>query len=205
MSVAAAPLPLVQARNAGPAPARARVHALDALRGVAVAAMICDHLAYLLAGPDVLRYTVGRLAVPLFFLLSGHLAQRVTWRHLRLACLGLALPVVVPWVDSPNVLLWLAVGGAVVAGLRRWPAALVAVIVAALTVAANGWADLLGTGYAPLQLLALMAAGALLPRAGLVRAGLLVPGRLAVHLGRHALLVYVAHLVALQGLLLLVG
>jgi hypothetical protein len=179
-------------------PIQGRDGALDRLRGLAVLLMVADHLA-LSAGLDVVRLTAGRLAVPLFFVLAGHLASRLSWRHGRLIGLGLLLPAFAPWVDSPNVLLYLGVFLPAVAwaGRHRWLLPLAVVL--ALTLAANGYAGPVGTGYAPSALLALCCVGALLPRSAFAAAG-----RLPVVLawpGRHALSLYVGHVLALTVLL----
>lgn len=101
-------------------PGVSRLVGLDRLRGLAIACMIVDHVA-LLGGLQLVRVTVGRLALPIFFVLAGALVRRLTWRHGAIFAVGLVLPVAVPWIDSPNVLTLYAVGAVVlVAGARWW-------------------------------------------------------------------------------------
>lgn len=179
-------------------PARpARSSHLDALRGLAVAAMVTDHLA-LAFGILPLRLTIGRLAVPLFFVLAGHLAHRFGPRTLLAAALGLALPTFAPWIDSPNVLLWYAVGVAVIVAARRVGLPPVLLVAFALTLAVNSWGSPVPTGYNPVCLVALMALGAMLPRTSFDWARKL-PRPLAL-LGRFPLTVYVGHVLALTWL-----
>lgn len=173
-----------------------RSGALDKLRGLAIAAMVVDHLAYVL-DEQLLRVTVGRLALPLFFIVAGHLVCRLSWRHGWVALLGLALPAVVPWIDDPNVLLLYAAGAVLVVQLRRAPLALVLVVVVALTVAANGWLPATPGFYDPLSVLALMCAGALLSRDSFA-IGNRLPRAFAV-VGRFPLSVYVGHLLVIEG------
>lgn len=169
---------------------------LDALRGLAVLAMVVDHLA-LYADVPLLRDTVGRLALPLFFVLGGHLLTRLSPRLLLIGALGLVLPGLAPWVDAPNVLLWYALGAFLLAPGWRWagtavPAGLVVAV--ALTALANGVTPPAGS-YDPLALFALMALGRLLPRPALDWARRL-PQSLSL-LGRWPLTVYVGHVLLL--------
>lgn len=172
--------------------------ALDRVRGLAVAAMVVDHLVVVTGGPGELRWTVGRLAVPLFFLLAGHLAGSLRWRHLEVAALGCLLPFVVPWIDSPNVLLLWALGCLALAAARLAGVRPVVVLVVCLTVAVNGWAVAVGTGYPFALLLAFMAAGAMLDRSAFAW-GERLPSFLA-WLGRYPVSIYVGHLLVLEGL-----
>lgn len=177
-------------------PARAR-H-LDALRGLAVVLMVADHLCLLVGEVGLLfRLTGGRLAMPLFFLLAGHLVQRVGKRTAWVALVGLALPLLAPWIDSPNVLLWYAVGACVVVAARVVGLPLWLVAAVALAFSANRYELLLpGQGYDPLALVGLMALGAWLPRDAFDFARRL-PGFLA-YAGRYPLSVYVGHVLALS-------
>lgn len=140
--------------------ARPRLVELDRLRGLAILLMIADHLA-IVVGTPIVRVTAGRLAIPIFFVIAGHLAgHRLSWRHLQIGALGLVLPLVVSFVDSPNVLLWWALGCVVLYGWQRlhWP--VWGLIVLALTLGANGWVVTPGDrSYNPLDLLGLMALG----------------------------------------------
>jgi hypothetical protein len=172
-----------------------RVVGYDAFRGLAVLCMIVDHLALVLGGPVELRLTVGRLAMPAFFLLAGHLARRPRLRHLWIALLGFALPLVVPWIDSPNVLVWWAWGVVVLwvwrwAGFELWP-----IVILALVVAANGWTQTEGT-YDWFALVALMAVGSMLPATAFTWAA--PAPRCVALLGRHPVSIYAGHLLALQ-------
>lgn len=174
----------------------ARLYALDAFRGLAIMAMLVDHLTLVFSGPHALRLTVGRLAVPAFFILAGHLAGRLRWRHAGVFCVGLVLPLVVPWIDSPNVLVYWAVGSCVLAGCR-WlgvPPWLLAVV--ALTFAANGWVYAPGTGYDANALVGLMGLGSLVPRSAFSFAAR-APGWVAA-IGRRPLTWYVGQLLVLQ-------
>lgn len=176
-------------------PAVSRAAGLDRLRGLAVLCMVVDHVALFVAF-DVARYTVGRLALPLFFVLGGALVTRLTWRHGWVALLGLGLPLVAGWIDSPNVLLLYAVGAALVVLARRLgPFGSLLGLLVMLTVQANG-AGVVGTGYAPAALWALMFVGAWLPRELLLVLGGRLPGWLAVP-GRYPLSIYVGHVLAL--------
>lgn len=177
-----------------------RSAALDAFRGLAILLMIGDHVSLIL-GFDAYRYTLGRAAMPAFFLLAGHLAGRLSWRHVRIAAIGLALPLAVPWIDSPNVLVLWSVGCLLLWGLRRWGAPVQLVAILALAAAANGWGALpFGRSYVPLALWGLMAVGAGLPRTWFTWAGVL-PAWVAA-MGRHPIAWYVGHLLVLEGVML---
>lgn len=175
-----------------------RLPGLDAARGLAIVFMAVDHLCVVFAGPLWLRLSVGRLALPVFFVLAGHLARRVSARTVAIAAAGVLLPLVVPWIDAPNVLVYWAVGVCVIAACRRWPAALWAIVVVGLTWGANHF-RLLPAGVSSYELpllLAMMAAGAL-AGAGLWWWADRLPAWLAA-LGRHAVWVYIGHLLVLQ-------
>lgn len=159
--------------------------------------MVVDHLCVVFAGPAELRWTIGRVAMPLFFLVAGHLSHRLpNWeRFLLLIAVGLWLPVVVPWVDRPNVLLWYAVGVAVLEAARICRQPPVLLVVPALVLAANGvLPSKLGTGYDGASLVGLMAVGSSLPRTWWSWADRLPLG----WLGRYPLTVYVGHIAVLQ-------
>ena len=119
-----------------PAPVLPRLDYLDRVRGLAVVLMIVDHLCIFWASstalvvPDLLRLTVGRVAMPLFFVLSGFLITGIivanrdapgflacfyARRGLRIwpiyyltvaavAAAGPALPRPIDWASLPNVL-----------------------------------------------------------------------------------------------------
>jgi uncharacterized membrane protein len=174
--------------------ARGRSGQLDALRGLAVLLMVGDHLAYF-AGVTEYRQTLGRVAMPLFFLLAGHLARRMSWRYAWIGALGLALPLAAPWIDSPNVLLYLALFCPLVVLLRRRRVLLLAGAAYGLTLGANGYLEVLGTGYAPAGLIGLMCLGALADRADLERLRF-APAWLQL-VGRYPLSLYVGHVLLL--------
>lgn len=157
--------------------------------------MVVDHLALFLLDGGVLRQTVGRLALPLFFIVGGHLVRRLSWRLAWVFLVGAALPLAVPWVDNPNVLGWYALGAAVLTLTARWPWLPALLVAFALTRYANE-AVPYGPGYSPLALLALMALGQLLPREAF-RWGRHLPSPLAL-LGRYPLTFYVGHLFAIE-------
>src|SRR4051794_34146876 len=85
---------------------RTRDAALDGVRGLAVALMVLDHVCAVTGSGHLLRYSVTRLSMPLFFVVSGHLVRRLSSRHLWVLLAGLMLPGAVPWIDNPNVLVW---------------------------------------------------------------------------------------------------
>lgn len=175
-----------------------RLPGLDAARGLAIVFMAVDHLCLVFSGPMWLRLSVGRLALPVFFVLAGYLARRVSARTVVIAWAGVLLPLAVPWIDAPNVLVYWAGGVCVVSVCRRWPAALYALVVVGLTFGANHF-RLVPVGvssYEPLALLGMMAAGAL-AGGGLWRWADRLPSWLAP-LGRRAVWVYVGHLLVLQ-------
>jgi hypothetical protein len=163
---------------------------LDRVRGLAVVCMIVDHLCLFFppeGGPLLVRLTVGRLAMPLFFVLAGYLARRLRWRHLSVALLGVALPVVCPWLDHPNVLTLWALGCVCLwlvrwAGLSPW-----LLVLFGLAMGANGFGAH-GVQYEPTALWGLMAAGSML-RPSSWRWGLRLPCWLEL-VGRYPVSVY---------------
>lgn len=181
------------------APPRTRLVAVDRIRGLAIACMIFDHAVVVLHGPQPLRWTLGRLAMPLFFLLGGYLVRRLSWRHGWVFLLGLVLPVIVPWIDSPNVLVWFALG-AVLCRLADTRAERWAALVLLLVVAANFPDQRDGTSYAPPMLPALMLVGGILRDyhgRAVVGCGDRLPRWLAP-LGRYPLSVYAGHLILFE-------
>lgn len=178
-----------------------RLDGLDRLRGLAIACMVADHLA-LFAGVDVVRLTIGRVAVPVFFVVSGALVRRLTRRHLLVLAAGLLLPLAAPWVDSPNVLALNVAGAAllVLARSRPWGPALLAAV--ALTFEANGWHN--PTGYPFGVLVALMCLGQWVGPPALGRLGGCLPAFLASP-GRRPLTWYLGHVLALTAVVLVAG
>lgn len=179
---------------AGAAPARLAY--LDKIRGAAILLMIVDHLCIVLSGPEVLRMTVGRLAMPLFFLVSGALVTRFGFRHVLIFGLGVVLPWYVTFIDNPNVLTLYAVGALVMVVFRALdvhPLVIVAVILAA---AANGFLPRIAPGYEFTAVLGIMCVGGHVGRHALGWFDWLP--RWLAPLGRYPLTIYVGHLLALQ-------
>jgi fucose 4-O-acetylase-like acetyltransferase len=174
-----------------PLPAGRRDLALDRLRGLAVACMVVDHVA-LFTGADGLRVTVGRLAMPLFFLLAGHLATRASWRLLNVLAAGVFVYAIAPWTGAAMLLTQLVAGALLVVVLRRRGTAwLVAALVVLASITANSWDPTPTTAYATAGMWSIMLAGALLPRPAL-RWGARLPASLGI-LGRYPLTVYAGH------------
>jgi uncharacterized membrane protein YeiB len=117
-----------------------RVPGLDLLRGFAVLVMFADHVLAVWQPLSPFR-VLTRIALPVFFVLAGHLVPAVPkWRPcVAVGAWGLVLPVLVPWIDHPNVLLWWALGVPIVAYAQRLPDRGLLYVVFALTLAANGW------------------------------------------------------------------
>ena len=179
-----------------------RTLSLDRLRGLAIACMVLDHLCLIFHTCYWLRLTAGRVAMPLFFLVSGHLVRRLGWRHGWVLLLGLLVPFVVPWIDSPNVLVWYVVGAVWIvaaryAGIWLWLPSLVG-----LAWAANFgvWSPLhVGPdSFDGLMLIGIMGMGAAL-ETDAFDWGLRLP-RFFERIGRYPLSVYVGHLLILNGL-----
>lgn len=187
----AASLPLADGSVAVPR----RVRSLDALRGLAVVFMVVDHVA-LVAGLPLLRIMPGRLAMPLFFVLGGHLTTGLRRRHFLILTLGVVLQVLAPWAGPGLVLTSFVIGAWVVAlAWSMHPGVLWLPIMVALTFAANGATETALT-FDLRSMVALMCAGALLPRSVFLTAGGRLPRWLSV-LGRYPLSLYAGHLVLL--------
>jgi surface polysaccharide O-acyltransferase-like enzyme len=178
---------------------------LDKWRGIAILCMIADHCALygiMLLGGSVelglVRVSIGRLAVPIFFVLAGYLCRRLTWRHLLIFGVGMALPIAVPTIDSPNVLCWWALGCFLIVVGRWCGVPLWVFAVAMMTGVANGWGQV-ENSYSPYGLWLLMLLGAswaTFPPV-LAAVGARMPGWVA-WLGRHSVEVYVVHLLCLE-------
>lgn len=195
-----------------PAPVRetspARNAALDGARGAAILLMLLDHLLVVTGHGDLwVRSTITRAAMPAFMVIGGALVARTMTpprlaRLVRTIAFGLALPVVVPWIDDPNILVMYAAGWLLVWGVRRWTWGAPLLVIVGATLAANGLLGHTGAGYYPIgAVAALMAAGAWIGRAQLATWLHAFGGRrlLPVQwLGRHALAFYVLHLLALR-------
>lgn len=198
----------VQPEPVAVAAPRMRLDHLDAVRGLAILVMFADHFAVvtqMLTGhSDLLhsfRLTVGRAAMPLFFILAGYLARKLRTRHLAIGGIGLALPFAVPWIDSPNVLVWWAVGCAVLAMFREFRWSPVLLVVVGLVFGANvGYSGLaFGTSsFEPMCLLGLMGLGAMLRPTAWWWAYHLPARPALAFLGRFPVWLYVGHLLVLQ-------
>lgn len=177
---------------------RARSTALDAFRGLAILAMMVDHLA-LFSGADSafwLRLLPGRLAMPMFFVLAGHLAgRRPGWRWVAVLAVGVMLPAAAPWIDSPNVLVWWCLGGLLVWACKFAGVPVYLLAVLGLGMAANGWGFSGASGYDGFALVGLMSVGSMIPRSSFAWAGSL-PVWVAV-IGRAPLRWYVGHVLVL--------
>jgi hypothetical protein len=166
--------------------------------------MVADHLLVVTGHEhSPLRYSITRLSMPLFFVVSGHLFRRLRWRHAGIAGVGLALPLVVPWVDNPNVLVTYVAGAVLLSWFAQCPFPRLGRVLPyllvglALTVHANRFPGVWSgsDSYEPLCLFALMALGRLLPLEAL--SGLRLPAWLG-WAGRWPLSVYVGHLLLLE-------
>jgi hypothetical protein len=109
---------------------------------------------------------------------------------------GAALPLVVPWIDTPNVLVWYALLGAlVIVTPVRWR--LVWVLLP-LTLLANGMlVGRQGTSYEPAALLGLLALGSVLYPYNVAHLGDRLPPALG-WVGRYPMSIYVGHLLLLE-------
>lgn len=179
-----------------------RNRSIDNLRGLAIALMIVDHAILAFHGPMTIHNTVTRAAMPIFFLLSGHLIKRFSWRLVGIGLIGLILPTIVPFIDDPNVLFWYAVMAPLVLILKRYyfhGLYLILFIVFMLT--ANFHYFLLNgfTSYPPLVLLALMCFGAIIPRIELTSITWIPT--IFSKVGSYPISIYVGHLLIIQGLL----
>lgn len=180
-------------------PGSVRLDTLDRVRGLAIVLMLVDHLAYL-GGVVELRLTVGRLAMPLFFLLAGGLVRRWGSRHALALGLGLLLPLVAPWAGAPNVLVVFAVGAALLLLCERSGLPVPLLVLISLVAAANRW-EVGTSSYDPAALIAIMALGRLIGTDWAVRLGDRLPAWLA-GLGRRPLLWYVGNVVLIQAVIL---
>lgn len=172
-----------------------RSPALDRVRGVAIALMIGDHLCAVLGHGLGYRYTLGRVAMPLFFLLSGHLCKRFTRRTAYIGILGLLLPAVVQWIDTPNVLFLYAVGAFLLTSRYTRTIPPLTYVIVALILSANHW-DYNAHGFSMSAVIAIMAVGKTLPRSIGERFGSQIPDIFS-RIGRYPVSIYVGHLLLL--------
>lgn len=173
------------------------------MRGVAVVTMVVDHVCACFGTGQLVRLTVGRLALPLFMLCSGWLLARrpPTARRLyELAAAAVAATVVVNVgglsIGQPDVLWLILVGLLLAPAIRRWPVASACVGL----VQASAWPmhSPIWTGYEPGLVVALLALGVLWGRYYGLRDLERWPAPAALQLvGRYPLSIYVAHLAAL--------
>ena len=174
---------------------RVRSVSLDRIRGLAIVLMILDHILDLTHELPLIRMTVTRLSMPLFFIISGHLVKRVNARTFQIMVIGFILPISIPWIDNPNVLFWYAVGTIVVVYVKqKW-----LIILAALTMGANHYALYIGSSYDPLFLIAFMAIGSTFPRE-YFSWGNRLPA-FFTFVGKYPLSIYLGHLFLLTGIL----
>jgi len=172
-----------------------RIASLDALRGLAILLMILDHILAVTGELQILRFTVTRFSMPLFFLVSGFLLYRVNIPRLVIVGLiGIALPMYVGFIDEPNVLFLYAVFAPFIVWARNSPLALMGISAFGLAMYANNFLDLPGA-YAPFALFGLMALGKLVPRESWERVRL---PRFLNYAGRYPLTTYVVHLLVLE-------
>lgn len=163
---------------------------IDKLRGLAIVLMVLDHIILVSHGPFIIRETITRAAMPIFFVLSGHLIKKVTWRLFIIGYIGLTLPTFVTFLDDPNVLFWYAAFAPIIVLLRRNPNMLPLVLVVIMGLVANNHLLTVPNSYPPLMLLALMIIGAMIPRKSFTFSNSLPS--ILIHVGRFPLTLYVA-------------
>ena len=156
--------------------------------------MICDHILVYVDHDSVLRY-LTRVAMPLFFIISGHVVRKIHGKRLfGIAMIGLVLPLIFPWIDNPNVLFLYAVFVPIIVvwknSERDRPMFFFA-IACALTYSANDY-PAFGNGYDPVTTFAIMCLGALVPTWYFVIFDW-IPRPIRV-IGSYPLSIYVGHL-----------
>lgn len=181
-----------------------RIQQLDILRGYAVALMLLDHaLAVFWPGAGwaiASRLTVTRLAMPLFMSVAGALFAlrgRPSAARQGKVIAAAAVASLCCWrvgLGVPEILAWYLLAVALAPVLVRWPAA--SIVVGVLQVVNLPlWQT--RAVYQPGQVLAFVALGVLV--AGKLTGRSLPAGAAASWLGRHALSLYVLHLLLLVG------
>lgn len=171
---------------------------IDRLRGLAIALMVLDHALVLVDPTNPLRYTLTRLALPLFMVTAATVHRPVTPRRLLhfAPATAVELLVATPLLGtSPGIVTTYALVAVLFdhAGpLRQRPGLLLTLgLIQAL------YLPLGITGYQPGLVLAWFALGRLAP----TDFAAVAPRHLALlePLGRHPLPWYVGHLLALAG------
>lgn len=175
-----------------------RLVGIDRLRGLAVLLMVIDHLLIVVGQESsIYRFTVTRLAMPLFFVVAGALVSRIDVpRLLLVATCGALLPILVPWTEQPNVLVQYVMGVLLLGLCWFSRPAVVLVLVLLLGAIANRYtANLHGYDWAALP--ALVLAGWLAGRETVDRIGRPL-SFLFEGLGRYPLSIYFGHLLLLR-------
>lgn len=180
---------------------RTRDTVIDKARGLAILLMIVDHVCIVANHGYWLRHTITRLAMPLFFVISGHLVKRISWRTFAIGIVGLAIPQLVYFSGNINVLTWYSVGAIVVYFARKYPPALYGVTWITLTISANfyfsgQWSG--PTSYWSPALIALMTLGATVPRDIFHQIPFWRLPEWVSKIGKYPLSIYVGHLLILQ-------
>ena len=162
---------------------------IDRLRGLAIVLMILDHTLVLVDPGSFIRFSLTRLALPLFALIAGHLSAGplAPVRFLQLgAAAVLATVLGFGWIGQPDILTLFLFCYAV---RPFWSLPLLVAAVLQPSVLAFDW-----TGYSPGLVLALMIIGReVVFRSQLVRWGSGLPAFLGF-LGKWPLSWYCGHL-----------
>jgi peptidoglycan/LPS O-acetylase OafA/YrhL len=177
-----------------------RRRGVDVLRGAAIVAMVVDHLAWGVAGLEPLRWSVGRLAMPLFVLCMGAVAtrplsRRRAWQWAVAAVFMLNVhDVAFPGSDGGGVLLLQLLF--IRALWVRAPGLACLLSIGSLTAWANGYP--LGAPFSTWAMLVIAGAGYVLVERLNVWGERWRPGAARLEwLGRRSLAIYVGHIVVL--------
>lgn len=184
----------------GGRPVRYRDRGLDALRGLAVALMVLDHIAAVAGWGGLWRYSLTRAALPLFMFCSGQLVARFgppsPKRSLQVLAVGVLELGCFAWLGLPlpGPVLLIALLLPAFPYAVRYPYAIGALGIVQVVTWPLPW-----SGYQPGELLALVALASIAPRIGpMPENAPAVVGWLA-DLGRRPLIAYLLHLVLLLG------